>query len=146
MGKRLLTAFVTMISCGCQSGTGEPMIDDGADISNAAASAIAGDMTTGLVEQIGPAGTKAIRLRGDGSHYATALKAALKGWGYRVVADGDTKDMPKDQELIELDHAIVGINGQALARLSTPTRALGRVYTVTATGAVPSSPLSVRQP
>ena len=78
----------------------------------------------------------------DTSEFATALEAALKGWGYTVVTDGK---VAKDVKPVELAYAIDGFDGQVLARLSTPSIVLGRAYTTTAAGATPASPLSIIQ-
>ncbi|TCU08658.1 conjugal transfer protein TrbH [Rhizobium sullae] len=112
-------------------------------VTGPAASAIAGDMASRLAEQIGPAGTATtIKMDKDISEFATALEAALKGWGYTVITDGK---VAKDIKPVELAYAIDGFDGQVLARLSTPSIALSRAYTTTAAGAVPASPLSVMQ-
>jgi hypothetical protein len=112
-------------------------------VTGPAASAIAGDMASRLAEQIGPAGaTTTIKMETDTSEFATALEAALKGWGYTVVTDGK---VTKDGKPIELAYAIDGFDGQVLARISTPAIALSRAYTPTAAGAVPASPLSLMQ-
>jgi hypothetical protein len=112
-------------------------------VSGPAASAIAGDMASRLAEQIGPAGAKTtIKMETDTSEFASALEAALKGWGYTVVTDGK---VAKDVKPVELAYAIEGFDGQVLAQVSTPSIALGRAYTPTAAGAVPASPLSIMQ-
>ncbi|MCZ7976340.1 conjugal transfer protein TrbH [Agrobacterium tumefaciens] len=112
-------------------------------VTGPAASAIAGDMASRLVEQIGPAGaTTTIKMEKDTSEFATALEAALKGWGYTVITDGK---VGKDVKPVELAYAIEGLDGQLLARVSTPSIALGRAYTPTAAGATPASPLSIMQ-
>ena len=111
-------------------------------IAGPAASAIAGDMASRLAEQIGPAGATTIKMENDTSEFATALEAALKGWGYTVVTDGK---VVKDVKPVELAYAIEGFDGQVLARLSTPSIALGRAYTSTAFGATPASPISIMQ-
>ncbi|MEH7876283.1 conjugal transfer protein TrbH [Rhizobium laguerreae] len=112
-------------------------------VTGPAAGAIAGDMASRLAEQIGPAsGTTTIKMEKDTSEFATALDAALKGWGYTVVTDGK---VAKDIKPVELAYAIEGFDGQVLARVSTPLIALGRAYTPTAAGAVPASPLSIMQ-
>ncbi|AVC45451.1 MULTISPECIES: conjugal transfer protein TrbH [Rhizobium] len=112
-------------------------------VTGPAASAIAGDMASRLAEQIGPEGaTTTIKMKKDTSDFATALEAALKGWGYTVVTDGK---IAKDVKPIELSYSIEGFDGQVLARLSTSSIALGRAYTPTAAGAVPASSLSIMQ-
>ncbi|MDH6268239.1 hypothetical protein M2360_003644 [Rhizobium sp. SG_E_25_P2] len=112
-------------------------------VTGPAASAIAGDMASRLAEQIGPAGaTTTIKMETDTSEFASALEAALKGWGYTVVTDGK---VAKDVKPVELAYAIEGFDGQVLAQVSTPSIALGRAYTPTLAGAVPASPLSIMQ-
>lgn len=112
-------------------------------VTGAAASAIAGDMASRLAEQIGPAGpTTTIKMETNTSEFASALEAALKGWGYTVVKDGK---VAKDVKPVELAYAIEGFDGQVLVQVSTPSVALGRAYTPTAAGAVPASPLSIMQ-
>ncbi len=128
---------------GCQTADdGLPPDSGPVPVTGPAASAIAGDMASRLAEQIGPAGTTTIKMEKDNSEFAAALEAALKGWGYTVVTDGK---VGKDAKPVELAYSIDGIDGQVLARLSTPAIALGRAYTTTAAGAVPASPLSIMQ-
>ncbi|MBB3917697.1 conjugal transfer protein TrbH [Rhizobium fabae] len=112
-------------------------------VTGPAASAIAGDMASRLAEQIGPAGAATtIKMEKDTSEFATALEAALKGWGYTVVTDGK---VAKDVKPVELAYAIEGFDGQVLVQVSTTSIALGRAYTPTAAGATPASPLSIMQ-
>ncbi len=111
-------------------------------ISGPAASAIAGDMASRLAEQIGPAGSTTIKMDKGASEFAVALEAALKGWGYSVVTDGK---VAKEIKPVELVYGIDSVDGQVLARLSTPSIALGRAYTTTPGGATPASPLSIMQ-
>lgn len=112
-------------------------------VTGPAASAIAGDMASRLAEQIGPAGAATtIKMEKDPSEFATALEAALKGWGYTVVTDGK---VAKDVKPVELAYAIEGFDGQVLVQVSTTSIALGRAYTPTAAGATPASPLSIMQ-
>jgi hypothetical protein len=106
------------------------------------ASAIAGDMASRLAEQIGPAATTTIKLDTDNSDYAKALEAALKVWGYVVITDGKATS---DQKPIELAWSLDTVDGQVLARLTTPAIALGRAYLPTTAGATPASPLSIMQ-
>ncbi|WP_085026299.1 conjugal transfer protein TrbH [Ensifer aridi] len=144
MRKPLITVFIAAaILSGCQ--TAEDGLTTGTTpitLTGPAASAIAGDMASRLAEQIAPAGTTTIKMEKDSSDFATALEAALKGWGYTVVTDGK---VGKDIKPVELAYSIDGVDGQVLARLSTPSIALGRAYTATAAGATPASPLSIMQ-
>ncbi len=141
MRSRNILLAVTLMASGCQS------VDDSlstsstpAVISSGAASAIAGDLASRLAEQIPPT-TTAIRMESDKSDFAVSLEAAMKGWGYTVVADGATKD----GKAITLSYSLQGMDGQLLAQISTPAIALGRAYTASSTGAVPASPLSIMQ-
>ncbi len=111
-------------------------------VTGATANAIAGDMASRLAEQVGPAGTTILKMDKDTSEYSAALEAALKGWGYTVIADGKAG---KDQKPVEIAWSVDSFDGQVLARVSTPAIALGRAYTVTSAGATPASPLSIMQ-
>ncbi|SCB49606.1 conjugal transfer protein TrbH [Rhizobium multihospitium] len=134
----ILTA---VLLAGCQT-AGDGLTGGAAPtpVTGPAASTIAGDMASRLAEQIGPAGNTTIKMNKESSEFATALEAALKGWGYAVVTD---QTVEKGTKAIELAYSIDSVDGRVLARLSTPPIALGRAYTTTATGAVPASPLSV---
>ncbi|MEH7839749.1 conjugal transfer protein TrbH [Rhizobium laguerreae] len=143
--RKLLTYFVVgALLSGCQ--TADDALTTSSTpvaVTGPAASAIAGDMASRLAEQIGPAGaTTTIKMETDASEFASALEAALKGRGYTVVRDGK---VAKDIKPVELAYAIEGIDGQLLARVSTPSIALGRAYTPTTAGATPASPLSIMQ-
>ena len=141
--RKLLTFIIAAaLLCGCQ--TADKALTTSltpVSVDGPAAGAIAGDMASRLAEQIGPASAwTTIRLEKDRSEFATALEAALKGWGYKVITDGK---VAKDIKPIELAYAIDGLDGQVLVRLSTLSIALSRAYTPTAAGAVPASPLSI---
>lgn len=136
-------AAIAIAVASCQSPGTEALVDSNAppEISGPAASAIAGDMVSRLAEQLGP-GTATVALKQDNSPFGRALEAALKGWGYAVVTDQKTDGKTK---LVALAYVIAPLDGQMLARLSTPTLEIGRAYSITTTGATPSSPLSVMQ-
>ncbi|MBY3115011.1 conjugal transfer protein TrbH [Rhizobium laguerreae] len=143
--RKLLTYFVVgALLSGCQ--TADDALTTSSTpvtVTGPAASAIAGDIASRLAEQIGPAGaTTTIKMETDASEFASALEAALKGRGYTVVRDGK---VAKDIKPVELAYAIEGFDGQLLARVSTPSIAVGRAYTPTAAGATPASPLSIMQ-
>ncbi|MBY3211807.1 conjugal transfer protein TrbH [Rhizobium laguerreae] len=144
MRKNLAYFVVAALLSGCQ--TADDALTTSSTpvaVTGPAASAIAGDMTSRLAEQIGPAGaTTTIKIETDTSEFASALEAALKGWGYTVITDGK---VAKDVKPVELAYAIEGFDGQVLVQVSTPSIALGRAYTPTATGATPASPLSIMQ-
>jgi type IV secretion system protein TrbH len=143
MRKAIAAIIITCILSGCQTSDGTlttsstPIV-----VTGATASAIAGDMASRLAEQVGPAGTTTLTMDNDSSEYATALEAALKGWGYSVLPDGK---VGQDQKAVEVAWSIDSFDGQVLARISTPAIALGRAYTATSAGATPASPLSIMQ-
>ncbi|MBX4939100.1 MULTISPECIES: conjugal transfer protein TrbH [Rhizobium] len=144
MGKIFGFLIVAVLLSGCQTAD-DAMTTSSTPVTvtGPAASAIAGDLASRLAEQIGPASAAtAIKMEKEQSEFATALEAALKGWGYTVVTDGK---VAKDVKPIELAFAVEGFDGQVFARVSTPSIALGRAYTPTAAGATPASPLSIMQ-
>jgi len=130
------SSLVALLVTGCASFDGDAPVVSSApsEISGPTASAIAGDLVPRLAEQLGQ-GKATILIKPFGS----ALETSLRTWGYAVTTDQDTKD-PK---VIKLAYVIAPVDGQVLARLSTSSLELGRVYTTTQTGAVPASPLSV---
>ncbi|AIC30113.1 conjugal transfer protein TrbH b2 (plasmid) [Rhizobium etli bv. mimosae str. IE4771] len=142
--RKLLAIFITVtLLSGCQTAEdGLTTRSAPVAVTGPAASAIASDMASRLAEQIGPAGTTTLKMEKDSSDFATALQAALKGWGYTVITDGN---VGKNVRPVELAYSIDGADGQVLARLSTPSVVLGRAYATTAAGATPASPLSIIQ-
>ena len=143
MKKTIAAIIITAILSGCQTADETlPTSSTPISVTGSTASVIAGDMASRLAEQLGPAGTTTLKMEKDTSEYAAALEAALKGWGYAVVTD---KKVSKDQKPVEFAWSIDSFDGQILAQVSTPTVALGRVYTTTSSGATPASPLSVMQ-
>ncbi|MDS7598438.1 conjugal transfer protein TrbH [Agrobacterium tumefaciens] len=143
MRKTLAAVIITAMLSGCQTGD-ETLTTSSTPIAvtGATASAIASDMASRLAEQVGPAGTTILKMDKDTSEYAAALEAALKGWGYTVIADGK---VGKDQKPVEVAWSIDSFDGQVLARIGTSAIALGRAYTATSAGATPASPLSIMQ-
>jgi hypothetical protein len=143
MNKIIAAIIITAVLSGCQTAD-ETLTTSSTPIAitGATASAIAGDMASRLAEQVGPAGTTILKMDKDTSEYAAALEAALKGWGYTVIADGK---VGKDQKPVEIAWSVDSFDGQVLARVSTPAIALGRAYTATSAGATPASPLSIMQ-
>ena len=105
-----------------------------------AASAIAGDLVPRLAEQLGQ-GKATIVLKPDSSAFGAALEAALRTWGFAVTTDGEVKD----QSAIRLAYVLAPVDGQILARLTTGSLEIGRIYTTSGTGATPASPVSVMQ-
>jgi hypothetical protein len=143
MNKLVAALMIASVLPGCQSAedtlttSSTPLA-----VTGVTASAIAGDMASRLAEQVGPAGTTPLKMENDTSEYAAALEAALKGWGYTIISDGK---VGKDQKPLEIAWSVDSYEGQVLARISTPTIALGRAYTATSAGAIPASPLSIMQ-
>jgi len=141
MNKTIAALLFASVLSGCQTAD-ETLSTNSTPIAvtGATASAIAGDIASRLAEQIGPAGITILKMDNDTTEYAAALKAALRGWGYTVIADGK---VGKDQKPVEVAWSIGSFDGQVLARVSTPAIALGRAYTATTAGATPASPLSI---
>ena len=138
----ILVAFLAGLLCGCQSGAEPFSSNDVPELSAPAAGAIAGDLSGRFAEQAGST-PKSLKLRGDGTGFAMALETALKGWGYKM-AGGDEAPVDKnDPKPLELNYSLARGDGQVLARLSTDTITVSRIYSVTATGATPASPLSL---
>lgn len=140
MNKSIAAILITVLF-GCQT-ENEALITNSAPIVviGVTATAIAGDMAGRLAEQVGAAGTTTLKIDKDTSEYAAALEAALKEWGYMVIADGK---VGKDQKPVEVAWSIDSFDGQVLARVSTSAIALARAYTATSSGATPASPLSI---
>ncbi|ACM39735.1 MULTISPECIES: conjugal transfer protein TrbH [Rhizobium/Agrobacterium group] len=133
--------ILAILHSGCQSIDTEGLVASNAppELSGPAASAIAGDMVSRLAEQIGP-DKATVALKVDTSPFGQAMEAALKGWGYAVVTDQKTDS---GTTVVPLAYAIISFDGQVLARLSTNSVELGRAYTVTSTGATPTSALAL---
>ncbi|MBZ9994097.1 conjugal transfer protein TrbH [Mesorhizobium sp. BH1-1-4] len=126
-------------ACQTAGEAGPTASTDKAELSEAAANSIAGDMVSRLAELVGPA-TGTVVLKANSSPFSKALLSALKRWGYAVATPDQKADSSK---LIQLAYVVDSFEGSVLVRLSTPRFDLGRGYTVTGTGAVPSSPLSI---
>ena len=128
----------TVAACDTLGSTGLIASTAPADLSPTAAGAIASDMVSSFAENVGP-GTNTIFLKSDGSAFAPALEAALKGRGYAVITD-----QPADKtRATALSYVVDESEGGVLVRLSTAALDLGRIYQATATGAQPTGPLSV---
>lgn len=110
------------------------------EMTASAASAIAGDLVPRLAEQLGQ-GKATIVLKSDTSAFGAALEAALRTWGFAVTTDGEVKD----QNAIRLAYVLAPADGQILARLTTGSLEIGRIYATSGTGAIPASPVSVMQ-
>lgn len=132
--------FIATVLSGCSTIGADGLVASTApaELSAPAASAVAGDLVPRLAEQIGQ-GKATIVLKPDSSAFGSALETSLRGWGYAVTTDQETRD-PK---AIRVAYVLASIDGQILARLSTGAIEIGRVYAATAAGAQPASPVSV---
>ena len=110
------------------------------EMTTLAASAIAGDLVPRLAEQLGQ-GKATIVVKPDNSVFGAALEAALRTWGFAVTTDREMKD----QNAIRLAYVLAPVDGQILARLTTGSLEIGRIYATSGTGAIPASPVSVMQ-
>lgn len=139
--RAVAAVFLAILLSGCQALGTEGLVASKApaNVAGQSADAIANDMVGQLSEQIGP-GTATVALKQDGSPFGQALEAALKGRGYAVVTDQATDEK---SQLMPLAYVIDPFEGQILARLSTNDVEIARAYSVTVTGASPTSPLSV---
>lgn len=137
-----VASAVVLVLSGCQTVSDERLATSKAPsgIPEQAASDIAGDLVSGLVEQIGP-GTATVSLKQDSSPFGQALEDALKGKGYAVVTDQTTNEAA----IVRLAYAVIAFEGQVLARISTNRFELGRAFIVTASGAQPASAVSIMQ-
>ncbi|MCG8273821.1 conjugal transfer protein TrbH [Aquamicrobium sp. NLF2-7] len=140
-GRRFLAALFCVVAlAGCQTLGGSGLIASSAygGLSPEAANAIAGDMVGRLAEHVGP-GTTTIQLRPDGSVFGQTLEHSLKGWGYAVATD----QKAEGTNVVPLAYVVDSFDNGVLARLSTESLTLTRIYAITSTGAMPTSPLSV---
>ena len=111
-----------------------------AEMTAPAASAVAGDLVPRLAEQLGQ-GKATIVLKPDSSVFGSALETSLRTWGFAVTTDNAVKD----QNAIHLAYVLAPVDGQILARLTTGSLEIGRIYATTGSGATPASPISVMQ-
>ena len=140
---RILGALLLAISlAACQTlgGTGLVASTVTTELTPEAATSIAGDMVGRFAEQVGPGNTTFV-LTPDGSVFGQALEASLKGWGYAIVTDQQTKGTPT----VPLAYVVDAFEGSVLVRLSTRSVDITRMYELSATGAEPVSPVSVMQ-
>jgi hypothetical protein len=131
---------VTLAACQTLGGTGLVASTVTTELTPEAATSIAGDMVGRFAEQVGP-GNTTIALTPDGSVFGQALEASLKGWGYAIVTDQQTKGTAT----VPLAYVVDAFEGSVLVRLSTKTVDITRMYKLSATGAEPTSPISVMQ-
>lgn len=142
-----IAMMVTTLLSGCAglgfdglSATGLVASTAPAEMTVPAASAVAGDLVPRLAEQLGQ-GKATIVLKPDSSVFGSALEASLRTWGFAVTTDNAVKD----QNAIHLAYVLAPIDGQILARLTTGTLEIGRIYATSGSGATPASPISVMQ-
>lgn len=140
---RLVGALVlaaTLAACQTLGGTGLVASTVTTELTPEAATSMAGDMVGRFAEQVGP-GNTTIVLAPDGSVFGQALEASLKGWGYAIVTDQQTKGTTT----VPLAYVVDAFEGSVLVRLSTASVDITRMYKLGATGAEPVSPVSVMQ-
>ncbi len=140
---RLVTvACLTLATAACQTFGTEGLITSSApaEISNATADAIAGDLSGRLVELVGP-GTGTIVLASSDAPFASSLEGALRAKGYAVTHEGSAWEGAS----IPLAYVVTSGDGEILVRLSSKTLDLTRTYRETPAGAVPSSPISLQR-
>lgn len=142
IGRTVALLVVAMSLAACQTlGTSQFITSSvTTELSQEAATGIAGDMVGRLAEHVGP-GTNSIQLRTDGTPFGEAIEASLRSWGYAVTTD----QKAEGANAIPLAYVIDHFEGSVLARLSTPSLDLTRMYQLGAAGATPSSPLSIMQ-
>lgn len=135
-----LLLAVTLAACQTLGGAGLVASTVTTELTPEAATSIAGDMVGRFAEQVGP-GNTTIMLTPDGSIFGQALEASLKGWGYAIVTD----QQAKGTATVPLAYVVDAFEGSVLVRLSTKTVDITRMYKLSATGAEPTSPISVMQ-
>ena len=141
-GRLIASLLLAAALAGCQTLGGAGLVASTVttELAPEAATSIAGDMVGRLAEQVGP-GNTTIALTPDGSVFGQALEASLKGWGYAIVTDQQTKGTAT----VPLAYVVDAFEGSVLVRLSTKTVDITRMYKLSATGAEPTSPISVMQ-
>lgn len=141
-GRFLAAVLLAAPLAACQTlgGAGLVVSTVTAELTPEAATSIAGDMVGRFTEQVGP-GNTTIALTLDGSVFGQALEAALKGWGYAIVTDQQTKGTAT----VPLAYVVDAFEGSVLVRLSTTNVDITRMYKLSAAGAEPVSPVSVMQ-
>lgn len=142
IGRLLFLLLLAASLAACQAVASSGLITSSAttELSGEAAASIAGDLVGRLSEHVGP-GTNTIRLRTDGTAFGQAIEAALRGSGYAVITDQKTDGA----DTVPLAYVVESFEGSVLARLSTPSLDLTRVYQTGSASATPTSPLSVTQ-
>lgn len=142
MRRTIFSLFVAIPVAGCQTPTHDPTkVPDLPLLSSGAADSIAGDLAARLAQEETPASTT-IFIAGDRSQFAMTLKRALSDWGYAV---SNNPGSDKRSNAVNLSYSLTGLEGQILARLSTPEASFGRIYTTSETGAEPNGPFTILQ-
>lgn len=139
ISRALAVVFVSasLAACTTTGGYFKPAASmDAANLAAPTADAVAADMVARLAEQVGP-GTGTIALKADNTAFATAFDKHLREWGYAV------HPLATGQGAIPIAYTVDALDGDVIARLSTPNFELARQYQATTTGAVPATPLSV---
>ncbi|MBB4440253.1 MULTISPECIES: conjugal transfer protein TrbH [Rhizobium] len=140
--RSLLLSVIGCLLSGCTTAADGPSASSASpDLSDPAASAIAGDMVGRLAEQVDP-GINRVKWNGDATPFGQAMEAALKAWGYEVVT---AQGSDEKQRMVALTYGVDDLEGQALVSISAGSVELARAYATSATGASPASPVSVRR-
>lgn len=134
----LMIAAALLSGCQALHGGGVVASKAPADLAEPASSAVARDLVPRLAEHVGSAGATVV-LKSDGSVFGSSLEHSLRSWGYAVTTD----EKLSGATAIRLAYVLIPFDGQILARLSTGSVEIGRVYITTSTGASPASPVTV---
>jgi hypothetical protein len=140
---RVLTALLfafSVAACQTLGGTGLVASTVTSQLPPDAASMIADDVVGWFAERVGP-GSTTIGLAADDSVFGQVLEASLRGWGYAITTEQQTKATPT----IPLAYVIDDFEDSLLVRLSTTVVDITRMYKLTPAGAEPVSPASVIQ-
>jgi ABC-type Fe3+-hydroxamate transport system substrate-binding protein len=140
---RMLICIALALSiAGCQTmgEGGLPVSKATPDLSTEASQIIAADMTARLTEIAEPGSARSVSLKGDDTPFAAALETSLTQAGYTIANNRE-----EYAGAMQLAYVVEEFEGNALARLSTQSVDLGRVYSITATGAAPASPVSIKR-
>lgn len=141
--RRFAAAFMvsaTLAACQTLGGRGLVASAVTTEMSEEAAASIAAHMVGRFAEQTGP-GNTTVLLTLDGSVFGQALERSLKGWGYAIATGQPTEGTAT----VPLAYIIDTYEGGLLVRLSTPSVEITRLYELSASGAEPSSPISVME-
>jgi type IV secretion system protein TrbH len=142
LGRVLAALLLGFVLAACQTlgGTGLITSTVTGRLSPDAASTIAADMVGLFAERVSP-GSTTIGLTADGSVFGQVLEASLRGAGYAIATDQQTKA----SATVPLAYVVDDFEEGVLVRLSTTAVDITRMFKLTPTGAEPVSPVSVFQ-